>query len=70
MYEMLINIILIHISIKFFFNIYIFLITKTDFFVTTLNLCIFENLYILYILNTSYRFNYILQCAEKILYFS
>ena len=29
----------------------------------------FENLYILNILNTSYRSNYILQCAEKILYF-
>ena len=28
----------------------------------------FENLYILNILNTSYRSNHILQCAEKICY--
>ena len=30
----------------------------------------FGKLYILNILNTSYRSNYILQCAENILYFS
>ena len=29
----------------------------------------FENIYILYILNTSYRSNYILQCADKLMYF-
>ena len=80
MYEMLINIIIIYISILFFFNIYIFFNykQKTDFFVTTLNFEIFEynidsqsfeNIYILNIFNNSYRTNYILQCAENILYF-
>ena len=30
----------------------------------------FENIYFLNILNTSYRSNYILQCAENILFFN
>ena len=80
MYEMLINIILIHISIIFFYNICIFLIINKHFFVCynskfmkflkyNIDSQSFENLYIFNILNTSYISNYILQCAAKILYF-
>ena len=78
MYEMLINIILIHKSIIFFkYQYFLNYNQKTDFFVTTpkflkynIDSQSFENLDILNILNTSYRSNYILPYAVKILYFS
>ena len=80
MYEMLINIIIIYISFILFFNIYIFLIINKKlifslqlkfmkFLKYNIDTQSFENIYILNILNTSYRANYILQCALNILYF-
>ena len=80
MYVMLINIILIHVSIMFFL-IFIFLIINKKlifrynskfmkFLKYNIDSQSFENVYILNILNKSYRSNYILQCSEEILYFS
>ena len=83
MYEMLINIIIIHTSILFF-NIYIFIIINKKLIcwlqLKQLNLYkfvkynidyqSFKNVVILNIKNKSYRTNYILQCAENIMYFS
>ena len=83
MYEILINIIIIHIRIIFFFNIYNFVIInkKLIFFTTQttkfmklsmydIDSYSFTNVGILNILNKSYRSNYILQCVKNILYFS